>query len=226
MTTTDQNPTTRAYGSLTDAYDFFNRELFAGQLPPCLITMQRHKGSYGYFSAERFASLGNAGEITDEIAMNPQHFAGHTLENTLSTLAHEMCHLWQFHHGKRPRAGYHDKQFAAKMREIGLICSTTGQPGGKETGQKMDHYIDPAGAFARACAKLQASGATILYHDRASEETDKTRKQKASSKTKYTCPGCEANAWAKPKAKIICGECHELMISPDDDEADDDQADE
>ena len=52
------NPT-RTYTSLDAAYDHFNRELFGGQLPPCLITMQRHKGAYGYFSGERFASLDN-----------------------------------------------------------------------------------------------------------------------------------------------------------------------
>ena len=48
----------RTYASLDAAYDHFNRELFGGQLPPCLITMQRHKGAYGYFSGERFASVG------------------------------------------------------------------------------------------------------------------------------------------------------------------------
>jgi len=31
--------------------------------------------------------------------------------------------------------------------------------------------------------------------------------KKRSSKTKYTCPACGLNAWAKPEAKLICGEC-------------------
>ena len=51
------NPTTLTYTSLSTAYDFFNQELFSGSLPPCLITIQRHKGAYGYFSGERFASF-------------------------------------------------------------------------------------------------------------------------------------------------------------------------
>jgi hypothetical protein len=33
--------------------------------------------------------------------------------------------------------------------------------------------------------------------------------KKAASKTKYTCSGCGANAWAKPEALLICGECYE-----------------
>jgi hypothetical protein len=32
------------YASLDAAYDHFNLMLFGSSLPPCLITMQRHKG--------------------------------------------------------------------------------------------------------------------------------------------------------------------------------------
>ena len=98
-------PTNRTYDSLEAAYDHFNRELFDGQLPPCLITVQRHKGAYGYFSGARFASTTDATDIADEIALNPMHFAERTPEQTLSTLAHEMVHLWQHHLGKAPRKG-------------------------------------------------------------------------------------------------------------------------
>ncbi|EGH3654115.1 sprT domain-containing protein, partial [Salmonella enterica] len=32
------------------------------------------------------------------------------------------------------------------------------------------------------------------------------------TRTKFTCPGCGLNAWAKPSANLICGECGvELM---------------
>ncbi len=69
------NPTTQTYTSLATAFDFFNRELFSGSLPACLITMQRHKGAYGYFFGERFANTADPKEVTDEIALNPVHFA-------------------------------------------------------------------------------------------------------------------------------------------------------
>jgi protein-arginine kinase activator protein McsA len=32
---------------------------------------------------------------------------------------------------------------------------------------------------------------------------------KKSSKTKFTCPECGQNAWAKPDALLICGECYD-----------------
>jgi hypothetical protein len=72
----------------------------------------------------------------------------------LSTLVHEMCHAWQQTYGKAPRRGYHDQQWAAKMREIGLPPSDTGEERGKETGQSMSHYIIPEGRYAQAYAKL------------------------------------------------------------------------
>jgi hypothetical protein len=38
------NPTEKTYGDLNLAYDFFNKTLFHGRLPRCLIT-GLHKGS-------------------------------------------------------------------------------------------------------------------------------------------------------------------------------------
>jgi predicted SprT family Zn-dependent metalloprotease len=206
------NPTHSTYTGLNAAYDHFNRELFAGQLPPCLITMQRHKGAYGYFCGGRFASMAEPQEVTDEIALNPATFAIRTPTKILSTLAHEMAHLWQHHFGRRPRAGYHNKQWAAKMREIGLIPTDTGEPGGKETGQKVTHVIEPGGRFERSCSAFLATAPANLYHDRAGDEQAvKVRKTKAASKTKYTCPSCGVNAWAKPETNLKCGDCDEAM---------------
>jgi predicted SprT family Zn-dependent metalloprotease len=133
------NPTKRTYDDLTSAYDFFNERLFDGKLPRCLITMQRKNKSYGYFAGGRFGTL-DGEEIADEIALNPSHFRARTAEQNLSTLVHEMVHLWQHHHGKPSRTGYHNKEWAAMMKAVGLIPSDTAAPGGKETGQHVSHY--------------------------------------------------------------------------------------
>ena len=93
-----------------------------------------------------------------ELALNPDVFTGRSDELILSTLVHEMAHGWQQTHGTPPRRCYHDKEWAAKMKEIGLQPSTTGEPGGKETGQSVTHYLIPGGPFTRAYAKLAATG--------------------------------------------------------------------
>ena len=195
------------YRAFQQAYDFFNAELFSGGLPHVLVTLQRHAKAYGYFSPERF--IGRTGEdVAHELAMNPDHF-GRTDELILSTLVHEMVHVWQETHGKPPRRCYHDRQWAAKMKEVGLHPSSTGQLGGKETGQKVSHYIVKGGAYAKAFARLEATGFRLRWQSRVSAESDRQRRKKAASKTKYSCTGCGANAWAKPEAQLICGECYD-----------------
>ena len=52
----------------------------------------------------------------------------------------------------------------------------------------------------------------ILYHDRMTDD-DGVRKKKSASKTKYTCPICGLNAWAKPESRFVCSDCQELMQS-------------
>ncbi len=204
-TTHEPTITEREYRTFQVAYDFFNAELFAGSLPHVLVTLQRHAKAKGYFAAERFS--GRREKITaHELAMNPDVFTGRTDEEILSTLAHEMAHVWQQTHGRPPRRAYHDRQWAAKMMEIGLQPSTTGQPGGKETGQSVTHYIIPGGTYASAYAKLAANGFQLNWQ---SQPFGVERKKKAASKTKYTCPSCGTNAWAKPETALICGACYE-----------------
>lgn len=157
-------PTEEAYSELQRAYDHFNVELFGGVLPPCLITLQRKTGMLGYFSQARFVH--RAGRKTDEIAMNPSYFATTSIEDVLSTLAHEMVHLWQFHKGKPGRRGYHNREWGQKMKAIGLQPSSSGLPGGSETGERMDHFIIPGGLFIVSAKKLLASSFELSWLDR------------------------------------------------------------
>ncbi len=122
---TADNPTLKTYDGLNRAYAFFNDRLFAGELPACLVTLQRAKKASGYFAGGRFGSK-DGKTVTDEIALNPSHFRDPTTEQSLSTLVHEMVHLWQHHFGKPSRAAYHNKEWAAKMHTVGLVPSDTG----------------------------------------------------------------------------------------------------
>ena len=144
------------------------------------MTLQRKNKAYGYFAGGRFGSKDGA-EITDEIALNPSHFKSRTDEQSLSTLAHEMAHLWQHHFGKPSRAGYHNKEWAAKMHEIGLHPSDTGQPGGKETGQSCSHYIVEGGRYARVFAELAAQPDFTALYVELWDDADARKARKAKS---------------------------------------------
>lgn len=227
-------PTEVAYKELQTAYDDFNVSLFRGELPQCLLTFQREKRTYGYFSKERFVN--SLGHKTDEIAMNPTYFAVVPASEVLQTLVHEMVHCWQFHFGKPGRRGYHNKQWAAKMEEIGLMPSNTGKPGGKKIGEQMADYIIPGGRFEAVCNDLLTRNFKITWKDRfpakqqlaqvvAGEvegveleelnllglETEQPESK--SNRLKYSCGQCFINAWGKPGLKLVCGECNKPLFA-------------
>jgi hypothetical protein len=237
MTTLSRLPTTDAYAEMQLAYDHFNRMLFAGQLPPCLITFQRKEAKVsGYFSHNRFGLIDGTG-TTDEIALNPIHFRSRGLIEAMQTLVHEMCHLWQAHFGKPTRGRYHNAEWAVKMDAVGLTPSHNGEPGGKRTGQRMADYPTPGGPFLRACADLQASGFKVSYYDRVVELLKAAQEGTASGpdgeadggegggggaaqtatkkgqRVKFACPGCKSAAWGKPSLDLTCNPCNERMVS-------------
>ena len=202
-------PTKGSYSDLEHAFQHFNRCLFDSKLPNCLITLQRHKGAYGYFSDNRFASIDDR-VIADEIAMNPATFDNRKPIEILSTLVHEMCHLWQHAYGKPSKRSYHNREWAEVMLEVGLIPQAVDGEVGQRTGEKISHRIEPDGRFERAANQYFATGGTLgIYMDRVGDP--EVRKRKAASKTRYTCPGCLINCWAKPGLNLICGDCEEPL---------------
>ncbi|EDL52175.1 zinc metalloproteinase Mpr protein [Vibrio mediterranei AK1] len=232
-------PTKDAYEELQVAYDYFNEHLFEDELPPCLITLQREKKTYGYFSAERFVS--REGETTDEIALNPAYFAVCPPEEIMQTLVHEMVHLWQHHFGNKGRGGYHNKEWADKMESLGLMPSSTGQEGGARTGDKMADYIIEGGVFEQLCNDLYRGDFKISWADKfpAKEKVKEAiangtledikvelsdwgvsvdddgelivMSETKPTRVKFTCPKCTSSAWGKPSLHLICGDCNITM---------------
>lgn len=198
-------PTAETYAVLQKAYDHFNRHVFGNELPQCLITLSNElRKAYGYYRHHPFKGK-KKDQVTDEISLNPFTFHGRTDEEIFSTLVHEMVHLWQHHFGELKTKTPHDKEWAAKMEEIGLMPSSTGAPGGKRTGRRVSHYILEGGTFQLAASKftgvIEWRGAPIA------------RVKKGSKRTKYTCPDCDTNAYGKPDIHIICGDCNQTMES-------------
>lgn len=208
MTTNYQTPTIETYAGLDKAFNHFNERLFENRLPPVLFTLTRKRGAHGYFWAEQFKHRED-GDSTHEIALNPNTM-DRTLEAVLSTLVHEMTHLEQEEFGTPGKKGHHNREWVQLMLRVGLIPSDTGEPGGKQTGRKMTHYIDPMGVFVDALQELTDTGFDLPYFT-APVVTDGAKK-KDLSKVKRECPCCEAKAWAKQGMRIICGDCEQDMI--------------
>lgn len=196
------------YKKFQHAFDTFNKELFESKLPQVFFTYARKKGAAGYFAPESYKARLN-GETTHEIAMNPDAFRSRSNMEILSTLAHEMAHLWQHEFGTPPRRCYHDKEWGAKMDEIGLPPSSTGAEGGKRTGQRMSHYIHGGGSFEMVAQQLLAGGWRVDWEAVFRFHLIKSR----NDKVKYVCHACNVKAWGKPGIRLICGECNSRMQS-------------
>lgn len=214
----DGKPTLEMYNQLVAAYEHFNKTLFGGTLPPCLITLQRSKKSYGYFKGKRYAN--DKGQLTDEIALNPAHFKSRAMDEVLATLVHEMVHLWQHHFGTPGRGRYHTREWAEKMKAVGLQPTADGAEGGAETGEAMSHLIISDGAFEKAAAKLQAKSFSLSWTDyievssteAAGGGNDEVEAPKKAGKWfKFECPACKQSARAKYDAALLCGNDQQAM---------------
>lgn len=200
--------TEEQYKNLDDAYQYFNKHLFEGKLPDCLITLNRKARTYGYYHHEKFESRDGKQRVS-EISLNPDNFNEREDIEILSTLTHEMCHVQQFFFGNPPRRGYHDKEFAILMSEVGLQVSSTGEVGGKTTGQKMSHYIIEGGKFEKVAGAFLLSGSKLNWN---SVVETKEAKERKKTREKFSCPSCQTSAWAKKTAKLMCGNCEEHMV--------------
>tara|TARA_R100000900_G_scaffold85274_3_gene67056 strand:- start:13209 stop:13913 length:705 start_codon:yes stop_codon:yes gene_type:complete len=118
----------------------------------------------GYASHKRW--INGSKQMVDELAINPEYFLGHPLLEVMQTLAHEQCHIWQYHFGTPSRRTYHNREWADKMESIGLMPSTTGRPGGRRTGQSMNDYVIYGGAFQKAFYELRDRGFSLPWLDR------------------------------------------------------------
>jgi predicted SprT family Zn-dependent metalloprotease len=207
--------TTIQYKSLDDAYKYFNQKLFDGKLPDVILTLHRKAKTYGYCWHEKFEGRETKEKIT-EIALNPDTFNDRTDMEILSTMVHEMCHVYQNGFGDPSRKGYHNREFALIMKDIGLYPSSTGEPGGKETGQRMSHYIVDGEKFEIVAGAFLLNGNKLFWNSIPNTTNSKDGK-KNKTREKYVCPKCHLNVWAKKDVNIACGDCKENLIIEEDD---------
>lgn len=210
---------TSQYQILHAAFDHFNRELFDGALPHVMLTMDRsRRKAIGVFSWNRFESRKGEG-TTHEICLNPKKFKGVSDEDILSTLLHEMVHLWQFEFGRGSRSPYHNREWADKMETLGLIPTDTGKLGGQRTGTSMTHLIVEGGPFQESARRFlqreqvawefMLSFASPHPHPKVKRSNVEKAQRLAVD---HTCPRCGMVAKAPEIAFLICGVCQEKML--------------
>jgi len=214
-----QGITRRQFNTLEDLFSYYNEALFDGRLPFCLINLSRHRRAAGFFIADHWTSIDN--QPKHEISINPDTLHNGD-ESWHSTLVHEMCHMWQAEFGNPSRYSYHNKEWAEKMVEVGLMPSHTGKPGGKSTGQRMTHYVLNNGPFKRAFQAISLNDLNNLRlpyitntanwprTPKTGDEASSGSQNKSGIKLKYSC-SCGTNVWGKSGLQIKCLQCGSLF---------------
>jgi hypothetical protein len=88
----DHDPTRSQFNAYRAAFDYFNGELFGGELPRCILNFSRKsKRNLGFFAPLRWEREDGR---THEISLNPDVLK-RPIADTMGTLVHEMAHLWR-----------------------------------------------------------------------------------------------------------------------------------
>lgn len=202
MTDQQDTHTIRIYREIEKAFDMLNDALFEGELPRPVFTLQRHRGALGYFCRNRFTdNMKRDGSMLDEIAINPQYNNIIEPKEILSTLGHEMVHLWQHHFGKPTKTNPHNAEWGRKMTEVGLPPCPV-KPGGKITGRKVSNTIEPGGIFDVASQSIMTQVDLAVVGDALKAEGPS--KPPSGRYSKYNCPCCGFTARAKKEAIMFC----------------------
>lgn len=219
MNSTD--PTNAQFAAYRAMWNYFNAVLFGGVLSHVILNFSRRARSLGFFAPERWKDSSN--QTTHEVSLNPAYLTRGTMKDTASTLVHEMAHLWRHEQGNPPRGGYHDRQWADKMEQLGLMPSATAAPGGQRTGYKMSHYIVASGAFERAFEAMPADcqlpwmcGIDEDAIEGKGKGKNKGKEEaKRKLKLKYSCRKCELNVWGRAGLRLRCDDCDEELVTAD-----------
>jgi hypothetical protein len=195
------------------SFSHFNERLFDGELSQPLFTYTGLKCAV-QLRWEYYAD--KDGRRAHRLAFNAARLKTLTDEERLSVLVYGMAQMKRYLTPPRPTDGYCDARLARIMTDVGLIPSSTGEQGGAKTGYSMGYIIEPDGPFDAACRDLLTKGFTIKFIEKAGlanvGEAEVKRKKKNESKTKFCCPICGQNAWAKLTAKLKCDPCDLRMV--------------
>ena len=123
--------------------------------------------------------------------------------------------------GGKGRGGYHDAVWADRMESIGLMPSTSGEPGGRRTGFRVTHYVIENGPFDRSCAELLGAGHTVNWRDNsmAREPSPVVRAPAAAplvpknTRTRFVCAFCDLKAWSRASANLSCADCDWPLVA-------------
>ncbi len=177
-----------------------NKQFYGGELetPNILVQSVGKKKWYGYCTTKKVWDIN--GEETYEIAISSEYL-NRSFEEIVSTLMHEMVHLYNLAHGIKDVSGtqYHNKRFRIEADKRGLVITYA-----KIIGWSVTQLHDTTKEW------LSTVEVDKTVFD-AVRKTPVGIKKRAPKTYTYTCPTCGEKVLSKnPDLEIRCEDCQEL----------------
>lgn len=191
---------------LMQAFNAINSHFYNGELEKPIITVKegKKKNAYGWIETSKNWIQGKTERY--EINISCDYIGERTVAETISTLMHEMAHLYNIQNEIKDtsRAGiYHNTKFKETAEAHGLQISYNEHIGWSltkltlETEKWVDENINIKGFSVYKLTKEKISKGTA--------------KPKQSMR-KLVCPSCGLIVRVtKPNVKLLCVECNEEL---------------
>ena len=169
------------------------------------------------------------GDKIQYLGINPRYLVKGN-EYVLSTLCHELCHIYENAFIHIPRGGYHDKAWADLMKDCGLepvylnksktaVNEKIIEGGEFEafvkdfTDEYGDYFnvVEYSQTVAQGYKDKNPDSDADLSNAPTADNADKPIKVYNRNKTKYICRCCGLTVWGKAGLDISCNECMETL---------------
>ena len=208
----------RAVQYCTKIYNLANEYFFSNELPEVTLTIQENLGTYGHISVSD-TWFTTDGKGMKELNIAAQHLS-RPIECVVSTILHEMSHLYNMEHGIKDVSGYyHNKKFKKTAEEIAGLVIDKDEKYGWTITAAGERVIDFCIAYELEDIQI-SKGIDIsgFFTKGGNGTTDKNNGGarptiKKGNSIKWICPCCnQIVRTTKDNVNIICGDCNERFI--------------
>lgn len=203
----------RAIGQLEGIYNTINAELFSGELPTPIITIQSAPGSWGHCTISKIWR-GSKEDGQYELNLSAESVDS-IIEEILDTIIHEMIHLYCRENNIKEvsRNGYyHNQKFKDLAESKGLKCYPAGKYGWNTQGKDNDFLTEYALKHNWSEIKIGRDDIHNLSSGTSTTTVNGngiviTGGKAPSSTRKYQCPICKNSVRATKAVNIACLDC-------------------
>ena len=214
--------TSRAAGQLEKMFRELNKHYYNGELPEPIISLKKTPSAYGHITVGKVWQAGQ--ESKYEINLSSATLS-RPIEETASTLLHEMAHEYNLEHGIKDTSNqgvYHNKRFKETAESHGLHIDHHDKYGWtitSPTEELLDFIIFQGWQDIQMVERLAWSdmaGTGAGSKAPGSSQTGAPKPPKAKSSTRrWVCPKCHTIIRSTKEVRVMCADCGEMFIQAD-----------